>query len=592
MLLPGVISMRRLPSLLLVVVAALSCFAPLALADWPPGGVLVRDGAYSPRVVADGAGGALVSFSNVLGPTGIYVLRIGADGAPAPGWPAEGVPLTTAQVTAQGMVPDGSGGAYVMWTVGFPADSARLMVGRIGANGAIPAGWTAGGRAVTSGPGQATPKLLADGSGAAVMVWRDRRASVGFGSSICAQKVLATGANASGFSALGRVIVAREAGSTDTFQFPDLVADPAGGWWLTYATLPADPGPMPIQLARLGANLARTPDWQLPDLVVGDAAPYGVTSPAPVAPDGAGGAYVAVQQGDLRLTHTTAMPELDPAWPAGGAVVDPISTPASPFFVGTEQFPLLVADGAGGAVVIWQSGDAVQPYPVLVGQRWLADGTVAPGWATPLEVSGTHRANALVGGGALFASGFRIWMCAHFNCDGDGLANCLRLDGSQPAGWATPAPPEPFTDGPGLDLWPGIMNNDGAQLAPDGNGGIFAAFTLGTFVSGASGIRLARFAVEGPVASVAPPAPGALALRALRAGPADVRATLVTRVAGPIDMSVFDVAGRRLGRAVFEVPAGFAGEVSVRCDDGASGLVFVRARQGADTAVSRALRLR
>lgn len=584
--------MRRLPSLLPLVVAALSCFASDALADWPPGGVLVANGGYSPRVVSDGTGGALVSFGYAAGPAGIYVLRIGEDGAPAPGWPAEGVPLTTAPVTAQGMVPDGSGGAYVMWTVGFPADSARLMVGRVGANGAIPAGWVAGGRAVTSGPGQMTPKLLSDGAGAAVMVWRDRRASVGFGSSICAQKVLASGANASGFSAVGRVVVSREAGSTDTFQFPELVADPAGGWWLTYVTVPAVSGPTPIQLARLGANLARTPDWPIPDLVAGDAAPYGVTSPVPVAPDGAGGAYVALQHGDLRLFHTTTLPELDPAWPAGGAVVDPISTPASPSFAGTEQFPLLVADGVGGATVIWQSGDVVQPYPVLVGQRWLADGTVAAGWATPLKISGTHRANALVSGGALFASGFRIWMCAQGNCDGDGLANCLRLDGSQPAGWATPAPPEPYTDGPGLDLWPGIMNNDGAQLAPDGAGGIFAAFTLRTFVSGASAIRLARFAVEGPVAGVAPAAPGALALRALRAGPAGVRATLATRSAGPVELSVFDVAGRRLGRTVFDAPAGYTGEVSVRCDFGVSGLVFVRARQGADTAVSRALRLR
>src|SRR5262245_27023948 len=71
-----------------------------------------------------------------------------------------------------------------------------------------------------------------------------------------------------------------------------------------------------------------------------------------IAPDGAGGAYVtwsdqqlAVNLRDVLVQHVLASGVVDPAWPAAGVDLCPVA--------GDQKYPSIVADGFGGAIVVW-----------------------------------------------------------------------------------------------------------------------------------------------------------------------------------------------------------------------------------------------
>lgn len=132
------------------------------------------------RVAADGAGGAYVAWSDQRpgsAASDVYLQRLGADGAPAAGWPADGLRVCGA-ASAQllyAMVADGAGGVFLAWE-DQRAGEYDVYGQRVLANGSPAPGWPADGLAICDffGP-QRDPKLVADGAGGVFCAWADER---------------------------------------------------------------------------------------------------------------------------------------------------------------------------------------------------------------------------------------------------------------------------------------------------------------------------------------------------------------------------------------------------------------------------------
>ena len=126
------------------------------------------------------------------------------------------------------------------------------------------------------------------------------------------------------------------------------------------------------------------------------------------APDGAGGAIVTWTDGatgavDLFAQHVLASGELDPAWPATGRalLLDPLALNKT---VGTQVHPVIVSDGAGGAIVAWQDGRDNPPTVGVFAQHVLANGQVDARWpangAALCAIPGPRTALAITSDGA------------------------------------------------------------------------------------------------------------------------------------------------------------------------------------------------
>ena len=192
---------------------------------WAAGGVLVgglNNG--DPHIVADGAGGLLVAWNRMPddphGPFHLALQRLDAQGAGI--WAPGGVIAGTASRRI-GLVADGAGGAIVSFGHSNPFFSARAQ--RVGANG-TPL-WTEGGVALASDPegdppDQLDPDLVGDGAGGAIVAWTDER-EYGMGQDIYAQRV---GPDGSLLWPQTGVAIARAPGNQDLVR---LVSDGAGG---------------------------------------------------------------------------------------------------------------------------------------------------------------------------------------------------------------------------------------------------------------------------------------------------------------------------------------------------------------------------
>jgi hypothetical protein len=169
---------------------------------WPANGrVLIADSydQESPAIVADGAGGAIVSWDDQRGGgRNIYAQHVLPTGALDPAWPPAGTALclNAGDQVSPRMVPDGSGGALVTWQDARD-DAGDIYAHHVTSTGAADPAWPVDGRGLcTAGLLQFTPAIVADGAGGAVVAWEDRRSGAGkFGEDgdIHAQGVKANG---------------------------------------------------------------------------------------------------------------------------------------------------------------------------------------------------------------------------------------------------------------------------------------------------------------------------------------------------------------------------------------------------------------
>lgn len=141
------------------------------------------------RLAPDGSGGAYIAWEDERNfEWDVFVHRLLASGAEAPGWPADGFEVCTVAGNQYvgDLAPDGLSGAILTW------EDRRLPVGqdvyalRVLPSGATAPGWVVGGTPVTVGMGASDPSLAVDSAGNTILAWADEREAP---FSICAQRV-------------------------------------------------------------------------------------------------------------------------------------------------------------------------------------------------------------------------------------------------------------------------------------------------------------------------------------------------------------------------------------------------------------------
>ncbi|MBI5470736.1 MAG: T9SS type A sorting domain-containing protein [Ignavibacteriae bacterium] len=133
-----------------------------------------------PKIIADGAGGAIVVWSDNRSNTqsDIYAQRIAGSGVITWSTSGLGICVLGRQQWAPSIAPDGSGGAIVAWadqrdTISVPRTD-DVYVQRVDSNGNRL--WAAGGVPISTGAGnQMRPIVLSSGDGGAIISWNDTR---------------------------------------------------------------------------------------------------------------------------------------------------------------------------------------------------------------------------------------------------------------------------------------------------------------------------------------------------------------------------------------------------------------------------------
>ncbi len=149
---------------------------------WGADGVWVcqaSGGQLDPKLVPDGAGGAIISWTDLRSGyqyPHIYAQRVDSTGAAL--WQTDGALVTGAQgaqSTAR-MVADGSGGAFVTWEDTSVYPNWTVYAQRVDSGG-NPL-WAQGGIAIPpAGARVQGPNIVPDGTGGAIIAWNDLRSS-------------------------------------------------------------------------------------------------------------------------------------------------------------------------------------------------------------------------------------------------------------------------------------------------------------------------------------------------------------------------------------------------------------------------------
>jgi hypothetical protein len=333
---------------------------------WAANGVVVCNAAdtqWLRDLASDGLGGAIIAWTDHRsGYYNIYVQRIDSMGSPL--WGTNGIPLSVSVVGGQdyaAILSDGAGGAIVVWQ-DSRGGTTDLYAQRLNASGV--AQWAVGGVVVSNATAQQqSPALVSDGAGGAIVVWQDTRASIY--SDLYAQRISAAGAVQ--WTANG-VAICVSAGTQDVHT---VVSDGAGGAIVVWQDSRSGTHPYAQRIVAAG-----TVAWTANGVVLCAAA--GNQSYPKAVSDGAGGVIATWWDARTGVSDIYAQ-RLNASgvaqWTANGVVVCNDAT--------TQSTPIIVADGAGGAVITWNDGRGgtntsiySQRINSLGAVQWAANGIV------------------------------------------------------------------------------------------------------------------------------------------------------------------------------------------------------------------------
>jgi len=365
-----------------------------------------------PRMVTDGQGGVIVAWAARLASTNkVHVQRMDAAGNRL--WAENGVVVCPAgglQKDYQ-LAPDGSGGALIFWR-----DERNEVKGDIYGQRVNPAGaivWDSAGVPVAVAPNeQMRPAVTTCGASGAIVAWEDYRTAPGQGR-IYAQLLDSTGV--AQWTA-GGVYVA----SPGVQSSPTIVEDGANGVVLAWEDFRASPNHV-IYSQRL--NSAGAALWDSGGVALG--VPATATFDPRAVSDAAGGALVAwTGPVGIHAQHVDASGALA-FGPSGMRLTN------APGYEGTAR---ITSDGAGGAIVAWRDSRHGSGNTDIYAQRVSASGVLkweAEGRAVCTASGGQVRptiASTRVG------SAIVAWSDYRNDVDDDIYAGCLDVTGNVSVG--------------------------------------------------------------------------------------------------------------------------------------------------------------
>ncbi len=196
---------------------------------WPANGLAICLAAFDQsnvQIAADGAGGAIVSWQDARGASvDIYAQHALSGGAVDPAWPVNGRLLCGAALnqTTPTIVADGAGGAIVTWS-DPRSGSNDIYAQHVLANGFVDSFWPGDGRALCQAASfQYNPTIATDGAGGAIVAWQDLRGGASF--DIYAQHVAANGLVDAAWPVDGRQVC----GAAQSQFSPTIIPDGFGG---------------------------------------------------------------------------------------------------------------------------------------------------------------------------------------------------------------------------------------------------------------------------------------------------------------------------------------------------------------------------
>ncbi|MBI5710730.1 MAG: hypothetical protein HZC42_10570, partial [Candidatus Eisenbacteria bacterium] len=348
---------------------------------------------WRPAIVSDGAGGTLIAWPDCrpwgCGFDTIYMQHVLASGVQDSTWILDGVMASPAAGRQNHplMVSDGAGGTIVAWDDNGSGEF-DIYVQHVLASGKIDPGWDPGWDrgvplSIASGD-QYYADLVSDGLGGAIAAWHDERNGIN-DVNIYANHVLASGVLHPAWPENGLALSAAPRNQV----LPKIASDGAGGAIAVWLDSRGDTtGGIYAQHVSFDGQI--DPNWPV------DGAPVcAIGNPGyqQCIPDGNGGAIVAWEDrrslnSDVYAQHITAAGLVAPGWPTGGLG---LSTNVYP-----QMTPVLVSDGAGGAIVAWSDGRRSNRWDIYAQHvtgggviSWQADGAPVSTYAPSSKGSPT-----------------------------------------------------------------------------------------------------------------------------------------------------------------------------------------------------------
>ncbi len=292
---------------------------------------------FLPEIVSDGTGGAIIVWEDFRNGNNydIYAQRISASGTVL--WSLNGIVVATVPYdqTTPKIISDGTGGAIITWNDFRVNNYSDIYAQKINASG-IPQ-WTANGVSVCSAVNnQNNPSIVSDGAGGAIIIWQDRRDG---NFDIYAQRINENG------TALWTIDGNTICNDINKQENPTAASDGLGGAIITWqdyrSTTDYD-----IYTQRINAN--GEVQWTANGLTICS------STGNQVYPE-----IINNNSDEVIITWADVRNGIDPDIYAqrlhnGGTVLWTSNGVAICTAIGLQQFPVLVEDGAGGAIVTWQ----------------------------------------------------------------------------------------------------------------------------------------------------------------------------------------------------------------------------------------------
>lgn len=347
-------------ALVLVALSALGFSARHASGAWATFGNQAATAAQNQvnaQAISDGSGGMILVWQDFRsGVADIYAQRFSADGTKL--WGDGGVAICTEALSQETPVlaSDGVGGAVIAWQDLRSGAGYDIWAQAVTSAGAVK--WASGGVAVCTESGtQVLEVITSDAAGGAIIAWRDSRSGT---ADVYAQRMSSTGTPL--WTANG-VAVCTAANQQNDIS---IVSNGQAGAFLAWR----DPrnGALNNDIYVQALNSAGTALWTADGVAVSSAANDQI-EPA-ISYDGNFGLLVTWQDArngtDYDVFAQRISASGSPLWTANGVQVCDVDS--------SQSTPLVVHDGARGAIVAWTDARASNRWPDIYAQRFDSSG--------------------------------------------------------------------------------------------------------------------------------------------------------------------------------------------------------------------------